>query len=87
MDKHWAQRLHDVLCANEKPTYDLLEECVANLLQERQALTATLTDMSKQVGRIIIARKAGSTDGVLSLVDALIANRVVEVRPAPPTTH
>lgn len=85
--EHWSKRLQDVLSVNEKPSYALLEESVENLLLERQALIATLTDMSQQIGRIVLARKADSTDGVLTLVDALIANHVVERKPASTLTH
>jgi hypothetical protein len=85
--EHWSKRLHDALSAQEKPSYELLEEAVQCLLQERQGLTATLTDMAKQVGRIVIARQAGSTDGVLSLIDTLIEKHVGERKPATAVTH
>jgi hypothetical protein len=85
--EHWSKRLHDILVAQEKPSYELLEEAVQELLLERQGLTATLTDMAKQIGRIVIARKADSTDGVLSLVDTLIAEHVRESKPASMLTH
>lgn len=87
-NEHWSKRLHDVLVAKEKPSYDLLEESVAGLLEERQAMTATVTDMAKKFSRIVFERVQGNTDAALVLLDEVIANNVtVTVAPAPAATH
>ncbi|WP_413672287.1 hypothetical protein ACEN9H_23505 [Massilia cellulosiltytica] len=74
--QHWSQRLHDVLTAKEKPSYELLEECVVGLLQERQGMTATVTDMAKKFSHIVFARMNDDTDQALKLLDEVIAKHV-----------
>ena len=86
--QHWSQRLHDVLNANEKPSYELLEESVHGLLQERQGLLSTVTDMSKTFSLIVFARMNGNTEQALNLLDDVIEHNVtVTVSPAATATH
>jgi hypothetical protein len=85
-NEHWSKRLHDVLEANEKPSYDLLEESVAALLEERQAMTATVTDMAKKFSRIVFERLQGNTDAALALLDEVIAKNVTVTVEQPPAT-
>jgi hypothetical protein len=74
--QHWSQRLHDVLTAKEKPSYELLEESVAGLLEERQAMTATVTDMAKKFSHIVFARMNDDTEQALKLLDDVITHNV-----------
>jgi hypothetical protein len=87
-NEHWSKRLHDVLEAKEQPSYELLEESVAGLLEERHAMTATVTDMAKKFSRIVFERLQGNTDAALALLDDVIAKNVtVTVGQPPATTH
>lgn len=86
--QHWSQRLHDVLTDNEKPSYELLEESVAELLQERQGMLNTVSDMAKKFSHIVFARMNDDTEQVLALLDDVIAKNVtVTASPAETATH
>jgi len=87
-NEHWSKRLHDALSANERPSYDLLEESVVALLEERRAMTATVTDMATKFSRIVFERLQGNTDAALALLDEVIANNVTVTEvPAPAVSH
>jgi hypothetical protein len=86
--QHWSQRLHDALNTNQKPSYELLEESVAELLQERQAMNATVADMAKKFSLIVFARMNDKTEEALTLLDDVIAHNVtVTTAPAPAAPH
>lgn len=85
-NEHWSKRLHDVLDAKEKPSYDLLEESVVALLEERRTMTAAVTDMAKKFSRIVFERLQGNTDAALVLLDEVIAKNVVVTGKQPSTT-
>jgi hypothetical protein len=86
--QHWSQRLHDVLNANEKPSYELLEESVHGLLQERQGLINTVTDLGKKLCGIVFARMNGNTEQALTLLDDVIEHNVsLMAKPAETAAH
>lgn len=74
---HWSARLHDALEAKQQPGYDLLEEAVHALLQERASYLELIKDISQKMAGIVVARISGDNDLVLAKVDAVIASNVV----------
>ena len=92
--EHWSARLMKALDAKEAPSYELLEESVQALLEERkgliderQGMLKTVTDMAQKFSHIVFARMNGDTDKALGLLDDVIKNNVTVTATPAATTH
>jgi hypothetical protein len=85
--KHWSVRIAEAYGKKETPDYDTMEEAVADLLQERETLKATIKDMGGMLGAMVVARRANNIDGVVSALDGFMSNNAASVAASPATVQ
>jgi histidinol-phosphate/aromatic aminotransferase/cobyric acid decarboxylase-like protein len=85
--KHWSVRIAEAYGQREMPDYDTMEEAVSDLLQERETLQATIRDMGRMLGAMVVARRANNIDGVVSALDGFMSNSVTFTAAMPATVQ
>ncbi|CAN5883402.1 hypothetical protein BH11PSE12_BH11PSE12_18460 [soil metagenome] len=82
----WMARMEAAIQAGQLPTYALLEEGVAELLEESKKINYVNNEMLDVFSKMVIARHCSDVPGVLLELDNFIKKRVV-IKPMTDAIH